>query len=230
MIRSCLATALIGVVISGCSAADVATPTPTTTPTPTASETIAPTPTPIPTLNSATPLPSTTPMPTSQTTGDRTAFDRCVHEYGIYAVTFPSDWYTNVGMDGWDDCGLFAPQTFASWDDPAIAIRLGAEPDLGWNNPLGPLTAEFEGYTVIRDEETTIGGRRARVREFILTTDVPGSHSAGDMQLSYGVELAAEGWFINVQAVVGPEEFEETTAVVEAMLESLEVLDTSLGE
>ncbi len=96
-------------------------------------------------------------MPTPTATA--TSLDRCVNESGIYAVTYPSDWYSNGGglsWDGWDGCSLFGPRPFEDADDPAIAIRLLAQPKVPWSDPFAPLTGEFQGYTVLRDEATTI--------------------------------------------------------------------------
>lgn len=93
-----------------------------------------------------------------------------------------------------------------------------------WSDPFAPLTGEFEGYAVLRDEATTIGGRNAWVREFELTTSVAGSHGAGDRQHTSAVVIG-DGWFLDANAVAAPEEFGATCAVVEVMLESLEVLE-----
>ena len=100
-------------------------------------------------------------------TASAIALDRCTDGSGIYAVIYPNNWYSNgggPGWDGWDACSLFGPGPFVDADDPAIAIRLLAQPMVPWSDPFAPLTGESEGYTVLRDEATTVGGRDAWVR------------------------------------------------------------------
>jgi hypothetical protein len=196
------------------------------------SATATPRPTPQPTLQSALPTASqaTTASPTStQATKAPTgiALDRCVNESGIYAVSYPSRWYSNGGglsWDSWDDCSLFGPQPFLTADDPAIAIVLLAQPIVPWSDPFAPLTGEFEGYSVLRDEATTIGGRDAWVREFELTTTVSGNHNAGDQELTYAVDIG-DGWFLSASAGAAPDDFEEASHVLTSMLDTLEVLE-----
>jgi hypothetical protein len=166
-------------------------------------------------------------MQSAVPTASAIPLDRCVNEAEIYAVSYPSDWYSNGGglsWDSWDDCSLFGHQSFLTADDPSIAIRLLAQPIQPWNDPFAPLTGEFEGYTVLRDEATTIGGRDAWVREFELTTSVSGSHNAGDRQLTYAVDIG-DGWFLDANAVMAPDDYEEVSAVLTSMLETLEVLE-----
>jgi hypothetical protein len=128
-------------------------------------------------------------------------------------------------IEGWDDCGLFAPEPFATWDDPAIAINILAEPNLGWNDPFAPLTQTLDYATLLVDEETSIGGRRAWTREFEFTQDLPGENVfAGDRQLTYAVELP-DGWFLHADLISRPETFDAERAVFETMLESLEALE-----
>lgn len=98
-----------------------------------------------------------------------------------------------------------------------------AEPDLGWNNPFGPLPGEFEGYRVLVDESTTIGGRRAWVREYELTIALPGRH-VGDLQLTYSVGLEND-WFLSATSIAAPERYPDYRAELEAMLEDLRVPD-----
>jgi len=154
------------------------------------------------------------------------ALDRCVHEGGRYAVSYPAAWYSNAGMADWDDCGLFDPAPFAASDDPAISVRFLAQPIMGWNDPFAPLTNEFEGFTVLVDELTSIGGRRAWVREFDVTTTPLGSSwvTAGDRELTYAVELP-DGWFVHAELITRPETYDVERAVFEAMLESLDALE-----
>lgn len=179
-------------------------------------------------MQSAVPTGSPTFTPSEAlSTAGAIPLDRCVNDSDINAVNYPSDWYSNGGglnWDSWDACSLFGHQPFLTADDPAIAIRLLAQPIQPWSDPFAPLTGEFEGYTVLRDEATTIGGRDAWVREFAMTTSVPGDHNAGDRQLTYDVHIG-DGWFLHADAGMAPDDYEDVSAALTLMLDTLEVLE-----
>ena len=91
----------------------------------------------------------------------------------------------------------------------------------GWNNPLTPLVGEFEGYRTLVDEATVIGDRPAWVRVYELTLAESGS-SVGDLRVSYSVQLEND-WFLTGTATARPDDFPEARALLETMLEGLDV-------
>ena len=165
---------------------------------------------------SSTPVPTATETPIPTATAATTA--HCVHQYSVYAVNYPADWYTNLGIEGVDDCSLFGPAPISNPDDPSL-IRLLAEPDLGWNDPFSPLTATLEGWSVLIEEESSIGGRRAWVQEMEATGDGAGA-AIGSVDLRYSIELP-EDWFLKASTRLPPGSIEARETLVQ-ILESVE--------
>jgi hypothetical protein len=212
--RSALILVVLAQVVAACSTAGSASP----------SATISRSPTPAPTATATVASASqSTPTSTSAPTASATTSNACSHPQRAYTVSYPSDWYTNAGTETDIGCTRFGPDPLG--DDPATdtgaVIVLLAEPDLGWNNPLAPLTGEFEGYRILVDEATTIGGRSAWVREYELTLAEPGT-SVGDLRISYSV-LLENDWFLTSTATARPDGYDAARAILEEMLEGLEV-------
>jgi hypothetical protein len=152
--------------------------------------------------------------------------NNCVNPDQGYRVAYPSTWYANVTVpkglnpSGVSPCTLFGPVAFlveyGTEISPHVAIWIRVQEiaeGADWN--YGP----FPGSDLLRDSETTVDGRSARVQEIEVTqSTVP--FEAGDRYTQYIVHIAG-GRYLLAQTY-RPPDYQAGLLILDKMMRTLE--------
>jgi hypothetical protein len=146
----------------------------------------------------------------------------CTNEDWGYQVEYPAGWHTN-SEGPLPACTLFHPTPIqvpeASEVPLDIAVMFGFQPE-SLDSLLDPARV---GDRVLRQEETTVGGRRAVIREIEGTGELV--LGRGERAYHYFIDLGDDETLIASTQEVGPIAYTEKQAVLDRMMQSLRLLD-----